>query len=61
MTKRDFVKLASIVREQYARNGFDAAVWLCNEFIALSERSNPRFDKERFIQACELNNYPELF
>lgn len=54
MTKKTFQAVADILTRQYeAGNLSDLAQYnLCQEFIALFEEQNPRFDRERFKRAC---------
>lgn len=66
MHKKDYVKAANIVREmrkealkageqhgdteRFYREKFSTAV--TNAFVKLFDGDNPRFDKEKFISAC---------
>ena len=50
MTKKDFILIASIMRKQ--KN--DSEEWLkgCEQACDDLQKTNPRFDKEKFLRAC---------
>jgi hypothetical protein len=61
MTKRDYIKFAEMLREQYERaNGSgeqypEQTIARVQDSIAdLFAADNPRFDRERFAKACEV-------
>lgn len=51
LTRKDFEALAQIIKEIPAQ-GADAE-WLAHRVASYGAASNPRFDKARFIAACE--------
>lgn len=55
MTKKDFKKVAEILRKMIEKSrdelGFDAAVYLIDEFSYWFEDENPNFDEKKFRQA----------
>lgn len=46
MTRKDFEKLAKIVRDHGCNQQ------LLDDLIATCEMQNPRFDRARFLRAC---------
>ncbi len=48
MTRKDYIKIANIIRktEAYENKPF------FHELIAMFQNDNPRFDMQRFINAC---------
>ena len=55
MTKKHFKAIASIIKDsktQYSRNKINKDI-LINDMCALFSAMNPRFDKQRFKDACE--------
>lgn len=46
MTRRDYIKVAAIIKAR------GADVDLANDFADLFEEDNERFDRERFLAAC---------
>ena len=46
MTKKDYIKIASIIKD----NKLDDVV---DDFVIMFKKDNKRFDKERFIKACQ--------
>ena len=46
MTKKDYIKIASIIKD----NKLDDAV---DDFVIMFKKDNIRFDKERFLKACQ--------
>lgn len=64
MTRVHFQRAAEIVRAtRDVRDNLDAndvrAVWTAEAFILLFQQFNPRFDEQRFLQACGLVPKPE--
>lgn len=62
MTKKDYVEFAKIVRMSKARTryghdvgGADTIHFFEAELADLFARDNPRFNREQFLKACELN------
>ena len=52
MTRKDFEKIAAIIREtKTAANNYRHAM-LAVEFASALAETNPRFDRARFIMAC---------
>jgi hypothetical protein len=57
MTKKDYIKAAEIV----ANTKWDSKVKpaerqrMADAFVRLFQGDNPRFNKERFMTACELS------
>lgn len=51
MSRKDYVLIAETIREL---RGFDEPMrcYIAAAFAASLHRTNPRFDRERFIQAC---------
>lgn len=54
MTKKHFEAAARIVREETI--GLGKKVEVAKAFIILFSAFNPRFDRGRFLKACELEN-----
>jgi len=55
MTKKHFKAIASIIKESstpYSRNKINKDI-LVNDLCVVFSAINPRFDKQRFIDACE--------
>lgn len=46
MTRKDYIKIAAIIKAR------GADVDLANDFADLLEDDNERFDRERFLTAC---------
>ena len=53
MTKKDYIRAAEIVRDIGNEHGDNAATGARLGFIELFRGDNPRFDTERFNEACE--------
>ena len=47
MTKKDNIKIASIIKDNKLN---DVVV---DDFVIMFKKDNKRFDKERFIKACQ--------
>ena len=47
MTKKDYIMIASIIKDNKLN---DDAV---DDFVIMFKKDNERFDKERFIKACQ--------
>ena len=47
MTKKDYIKIASIIKDNKLN---DVVV---DDFVIMFKKDNKRFDKERFIKACQ--------
>lgn len=58
MTKRDFHRAASMVRERAPDwDGIDAGdIHVIAYFLCAFFSVNPRFDRKRFLRACGLDN-----
>jgi len=59
MTKKHFVLLANIIRahvtaERLSGSDCGAERRMIGELLPTLVKTNPRFDSERFIQACDL-------
>ncbi len=53
MSKKDYEKAAAIVREMAAAGASTVEVSLvATAFVRLFSGDNPRFDAQRFMQAC---------
>ena len=57
MTKKDYIKIASIIKDNklYTNNSTRRILKhdnLVNDFVVMFKKDNKRFDKERFIKAC---------
>lgn len=52
MTKKDFIRLAAIVKAVHERDGYDSAHYLALELADLCAEKNKLFNKERFLTAC---------
>ena len=54
MTKKDYVAIAAILREapQYG----DPVDYIIAELCDVLKADNPRFERERFIAACQPND-----
>ena len=50
MTRKDYMRFAEIVRE--ANPSF--APWLASQMARVFAEDNPRFDRQRFFTACEV-------
>ena len=51
-TKKDFIATAKMIAEMQDRN---EAKKLAEGFANIYAQQNPRFDKQRFYKACNLN------
>jgi len=54
MTKKDYIKLAELIKDKSTGN--DAHIFvddLLEGLCAILQDDNPRFDRERFIEACQ--------
>ena len=47
MTKKDYIKIASIIKDNKLN---DVVV---DDFVIMFKKDNKRFNKERFIKACQ--------
>ena len=47
MTKKDYIKIASIIKDNKLN---DVVV---DDFVIMFKKDNKRFDKERFLKACQ--------
>lgn len=54
MTRKDFEKLAADLKARIGKMPASKAVAAVNEAVAVCEASNPRFDRERFFLACNV-------
>ena len=52
LTKKHFEMFAHLVREMHHGNGYDCAMRLHIRLEEILITLNPRFDKERFKEAC---------
>ena len=57
MTKKHFSVMAQLIREMADRN---AAYDVARAFIDLARHDNPRFDVQRFVDACGVLPHVEL-
>ena len=46
MTKKDYIIIAKIIKENKLNDGV-------NDFVIMFQDNNDRFDKDRFIKACQ--------
>ena len=46
MTKKDYIIIAKIIKENKLNDGV-------NDFVIMFKKDNERFDKDRFIKACQ--------
>ena len=58
MTKKDYIKIASIIKDNklYTNNSTRRILKhdnLVNDFVVMFKKDNKRFDKERFLKACQ--------
>ena len=58
MTKKDYIMIASIIKDNklYTNNSTRRILKhdnLVNDFVVMFKKDNKRFDKERFIKACQ--------
>ena len=58
MTKKDYIQIASIIKDNklYTNNSTRKILKhdnLVNDFVVMFKKDNDRFDKERFIKACQ--------
>ena len=64
LTKKDFEAVAEIIAEDYACYNGPGGAGICGDVLAdISDKladyfatQNPRFDRERFMKACGLEN-----
>lgn len=66
MTKKDYIKFATLLQKARMRNTNDtinelhklyvdsALIELIDDLTVMFKQDNPAFDKERFISACEV-------
>lgn len=56
MTKKDYIKIASIIKDNSVSDDklirYIAKDPLIKDFVIMFKKDNKRFDKERFIKAC---------
>tara|TARA_R100000700_G_scaffold39855_2_gene53673 strand:- start:1807 stop:1983 length:177 start_codon:yes stop_codon:yes gene_type:complete len=56
MTKKDYIKIASIIKDNSVSDDklirYIAKDPLIKDFVIMFKKDNERFDKERFIKAC---------
>ena len=55
MTKKHFKAIASIIKDsktQYSRNKINKDI-LIKDLCVVFSAMNPRFDKQRFVDACQ--------
>ena len=52
MTKKDYIKLANLIKEKATGNDYIFIDDLLDGLCTILEDDNPRFDRERFIAAC---------
>jgi len=57
MTKKNYKRAAELVKELSDKAEWTAAIELLLTFFA---EDNPRFDRERFMEACGYKTLPEL-
>ena len=57
MTKKDYIKIASIIKDNSVSDDklirYIAKDPLIKDFVIMFKKDNKRFDKERFIKACQ--------
>ena len=58
MTRKDYIKIANIIKDNklYTNNSTRKILKhdnLVNDFVIMFKKDNERFDKERFIKACQ--------
>lgn len=51
MTRKDFELIAEIVRTTFPNN-YNLRVNIAERFADRLAETNPRFDRERFVEAC---------
>jgi hypothetical protein len=56
MTKKDYIKAANIVRTAMWVRTNDERLCLANVFVEFFRGDNARFDKERFLTACGVDD-----
>jgi hypothetical protein len=61
MTRKDYVKIAEAVNESRCREvGSFNVVYeedLIENLCSVFEQDNPNFDRNKFVEACKVNNY----
>lgn len=61
MTKKHFIRAAEIVSgfvDPYHAGSMSVATGVANAFVRLFREFNPRFDTDRFLVACGLQDAP---
>ena len=54
MTKKDYIKIAEIIRNNSTATGKIVRHSFIKELCLMFEEDNPNFDKARFIDACSI-------
>jgi len=57
MTKKDYIKIAAVLKAESIRHGialnkYSAVRDMAIEFCTMLAQDNPRFDRARFLSAC---------
>lgn len=53
MTRKDYQLIADVIRTSYSADVYKDLRWrLAMEFADALAATNPRFDRERFLKAC---------
>lgn len=50
MTKKDYELIASVIRQMFSLG--DDQLYVADMFAVTLAKQNPRFDRDRFLQAC---------
>ena len=56
MTRKDYVATSEILNKNADELGSNLLDTLTNQFIEMFEKDNPRFDADRFWEACFKEN-----
>lgn len=59
MTKKDYIKAAQLVSDSGNDMSPNEQKRLANVFVRFFQNDNPRFDRGRFLAACNLFNSQE--
>lgn len=58
MTKKDYVKIAGVIKEYRHQKRIEGYNWdlsdLAQDLAVVFASDNPRFDQDRFLEACGL-------
>jgi len=57
MTRQDFVAIANVLKNVPFTDEQDRVIVACRLMDEVLEPANPRFDRQRFLEACGINAF----